>query len=79
VSFHYQELPFEYPRGKPVEKWLIGLGTGLVTRGGKTKFDFALQAGKSGVIGENGLEDRLVRFYVGIVGGEVWTRRGSQR
>jgi hypothetical protein len=79
VSFNYQELPFDSPRGKPVNKYLIGLGTGLVAGGGKTKFDLAIQAGKVGAIGENGLEDRLVRFYLGIVGGEVWARRGTQR
>ena len=79
VSFNYQELPFDHPRGHPVDKYLIGLGTGLVTRSGNTKFDFAIQAGKVGAIGENGLEDRLVRFYLGIVGGEVWSRRATQR
>ena len=79
VSFNYQELPFDHPRGKPVDKYLVGLGTGLVTRDGKTKFDLAILAGKVGAIGENGLEDRLVRFYFGIVGGEVWTRRATRR
>jgi long-subunit fatty acid transport protein len=79
VSVNYEELPFDHPRGKPIEKILVGLGTGLSARGGKAKFDFAIQVGKVGAIGENGLEDRLVRLHFGLVGGEVWTRRGGQR
>ena len=48
VSFNYEELPFDYPRGHTVTKWLAGIGTGIIVRDGHAKFDFAIQAGKVG-------------------------------
>jgi hypothetical protein len=79
VSFHYQELPFDHPAGQSVSKYLVGLGTGVSVMDGRGKFDIAIQAGKTGSIGENGVEDRLFRLYLGIVGGEAWTRRAGGR
>lgn len=78
VSFNYSELAFDHPAGKSVNKVLIGLGTGLPVQGGRAKFDIALQGGKSGALNENGLEDRLIRLYVGLVGGESWSRRAPR-
>jgi hypothetical protein len=78
VSFNYQQLAFDHPQGKTVDKFLIGLGTGLSVQGGRGKFDIAIQAGKSGALNDNGLEDRLIRLYVGLVGGEKWSRRAPQ-
>jgi long-subunit fatty acid transport protein len=79
LSFNFQELPFDHPTGQKIERYLVGLGTGVEMMGGKGKFDFAIQGGKTGAIGENGIEDRLVRFYIGLAGGEAWTRRAGRQ
>jgi len=79
VSFNYQELPFDHPRDSSIEKFLVGIGSGLIVRNGSAKFDFAIQAGKVGALNTNGLEDRLIRVYVGLVGAERWTRRAGRQ
>ncbi|MFH1756253.1 MAG: hypothetical protein ABIA59_11195 [Candidatus Latescibacterota bacterium] len=76
-SFNYQRLPYDFPAGERIRKILFGLGTGLNIGGGKAKMDVALQAGKVGSLSNNTLEDRLVRFYVSVVGSEVWKRKGE--
>jgi hypothetical protein len=75
LSFNYQELPYEQPLGKTVNKVLFGLGTGLLFGGGRGKIDLALQAGKIGSINDNLLEDRIFRIYLGVSGSEAWKRK----
>jgi hypothetical protein len=77
LSLNYQELPFDHPAGRAVEKFLVGFGTGLTILDGKGKFDVAFSGGKIGAIGDNGVEDRVFRLYIGVSGGEVWRRRGG--
>lgn len=87
AGFHYAKLPFTFPGpdavtnsdGEVVTKYLVSLGTGIKIRGGKGKLDIALAAGKDGSLGANGIEDRLIRLYVGISGSEAWKRRGGER
>jgi len=57
---------------------MFSLGTGVVLRGGKGKFDIGIQAGRAGSLGTNGIEDRLVRVYLGIAGGEEWKKKGGE-
>jgi len=78
LGLNYQQLPYEYPVGENVEKFLFSLGTGVVLRGGKGKFDIGIQAGRAGSLGTNGIEDRLVRIYFGIAGGEAWKKKGGE-
>lgn len=78
LSFNYQELPYDHPVGNPVDKFLIGIGTGISLQGGRGKIDIAFQGGKTGALNSNGLEDRLIRLYVGLVAGEVWSRRAAR-
>jgi long-subunit fatty acid transport protein len=78
VGFNYQRLPFEYPGAQAVTRYLVSLGTGVGIKGGKGKLEFALQLGKAGSLGANGLEDRLIRVYLGVAGGEIWRRKGGE-
>ena len=78
AGFNYQRLPLEFPAGEAVNKYLVSLGTGIPIRGGKGKVDIAFLVGKNGSIGTNGIEDRLFRVYLGISGGETWTRKGEE-
>jgi hypothetical protein len=77
-GFKYELLPFEYPDGEKVEKYLVSLGTGVKVRGGKGKLDIGIQGGRVGSLGKNGIEDRLVRIYLGIAGGEEWKKKGAE-
>jgi long-subunit fatty acid transport protein len=74
-SMNYQRLPYDFPAGQRIRKIMFGIGTGLNLSGGKAKIDMALQAGKVGSLGKNTVDDRLVRFYVGISGSEIWKRK----
>lgn len=77
-GFKYDKLPFEYPAGEKVERYLASIGTGVRVRGGKGKLDIGIQAGRAGSLGSNGIEDRLVRIYLGIAGGEEWKKKGGE-
>jgi hypothetical protein len=77
-GFKYELLPFEYPEGEKVERYLASIGTGVRVRGGKGKLDIGIQAGRAGSLGTNGIEDRLVRVYLGIAGGEEWKKKGAE-
>lgn len=78
LGFSYQRLPFDYPAGQTVNRYILSLGTGLGIRGGKGKLELAFQVGKTGSIDTNGLEDRLIRVYLGVAGGEAWRRKGGE-
>jgi hypothetical protein len=78
VSANYQKLPYDFPAGETLRKLLFGFGTGLLLGDGRGKIDIAIQAGKLGSISRNTLEDRVVRLYIGISGGEVWKRKAIQ-
>ncbi len=78
LGFSYQRLPFEYPEGQTVNRYIMSLGTGLGIKGGKGKLELAFQVGKTGTLGTNGLEDRLIRIYLGVAGGEAWRRKGGE-
>jgi hypothetical protein len=78
VGFNYQRFPYDFPAGKKVEKFLVSLGTGVVVKGGKGKLDIAIQGGRAGSRGTNGIEDRLVRIFLGISAGEEWKRKGAE-
>ena len=77
AGFNFQRFPLEFPEGERVNKYLVSLGTGIPIRKGKGKVDVALVFGKDGSIASNGLEDRLVRLYIGVAGGEAWKRKGE--
>jgi len=77
-GFKYEQAPFEYPAGEKVEKFLVTIGTGVRVRGGKGKLDIGIQGGRAGSLGANGIEDRLVRLYIGIAGGEEWKKKGAE-
>ncbi len=79
LSLSYQRLPYDYPSGEHIRKMLFGLGTGLNFADGKAKIDIAFVAGKVGSLNTNTIEDRLVRFYVGVTGSEIWRRKGQGR
>lgn len=76
TSFQWERLPFEFPPGESVSRYLVGLGTGILIGDGKGKVDIAVRVGATGSAGTNGLEDRLFRVYVGLTGSEVWKRKG---
>ncbi len=78
VGFSYGRLPFDYPEGNKVDKYLVSLGTGIKIRGGKGKLDIAVVAGKDGSLGANGIENRLIRVYLGVSGSEAWRRKGAE-
>ncbi len=78
-SAAFETLPYEYPAGEKINTSSASLGTSLHLRGGKGKIDIALQAGRTGSLGRNGLEDRFLRFYFSLAGGEVWKRHRADR
>jgi long-subunit fatty acid transport protein len=78
-SVSYARLPYDFPTGQRIRKIMFGLGTGLNLSSGKAKLDIAILAGKAGSLSKNTLDDRLVRFYVGITGSEIWQRKGQGR
>jgi hypothetical protein len=86
LSLSYHELPFAYP-GDPVNdpdnqrqvtSYLVGFGTGFEIGSGRGKIDLGILVGRQGSIAENGIEDRLVRVYLGLSGSEVWKRKGGR-
>lgn len=78
LGFNYQTLPFDYPQGEKLSKFLVSLGTGFSIKNGMGKVDLAVQFGQVGSLKSNGLEDRLIRVYVGICGSELWKRKGGR-
>lgn len=79
LGFNYGRYPFDFPQGRGVTRYLVSLGTGMKIRDGKGRLDIAIAAGKDGSLGENGIEDRLFRVYLGVSGSEAWKRRGGER
>jgi hypothetical protein len=78
LGFNYQTLPFDHPGGEQLTKFLVGVGTGFSVKDGLGKIDVALQFGQTGSMDSNGIEDRLIRVYVGICGSELWKRKGGR-
>lgn len=78
LGFNYGRIPFDFPEGKDVKKYLVSVGTGIKIRNGKGKVDLAIAAGKDGSISANGIEDRLFRIYLGLSGSEAWKRRSTE-
>ncbi len=82
LSFSYHELPFDYPlepaNRKQVTSYLVGFGTGFKVGDGRGKIDLGILVGTQGSIADNGLEDRLVRIYLGLSGSEIWKRKGGR-
>jgi hypothetical protein len=79
LGFNYQQLPFGHPNEELVNKVTFGLGSGIYIKGGKGKVDLGLVVGRVGSIDKNGIEDRLIRLYVGVSGSELWKRKGVRR
>jgi hypothetical protein len=75
LSLSWERLPYDFPEGERITRIVGGVGAGLNFRDGKGKIDFALQTGKIGSKDANGLETRLLRFYVGVSGSEAWKRK----
>jgi long-subunit fatty acid transport protein len=66
--------PYDEPAGSRIDSYLVQLGTGWLSRSGKGKVDIALQAGVTGNVDTNGLEDRVFRIFIGVSGAEIWRR-----
>lgn len=75
LSVSWEQLPYDYPAGEPIRRIVAGLGTGLHFRDGKGRIDFAIQTGKVGSKGRNGLETQILRLYVGVSGAEIWQHK----
>ena len=70
----WTRLPYDYPAGERITGILFELGLGLKFRSGRGKIDLAFQAGTTGDLSTNGIEDRVFRVYLGLSGAEVWRR-----
>jgi len=70
----YSKLPYDFPEGKRINSYMAELGMGLIFRSGKGKVDLTLQAGLTGDLSTNNLENTVIRFFVGLSGAEVWRR-----
>lgn len=78
VSFNYYTLPFDYPQGQEISRYLVGFGTGFEYGQGRGKIDLGFLVGKQGSVADNGIEDRLIRIYLGLSGSELWKRKGGR-
>jgi hypothetical protein len=70
----FTKLPYDNPAGSRIDSYLVEFGTGWKSRSGKGKVDITLQGGVTGSIDTNGLENRVIRIFVGVSGAEVWRR-----
>lgn len=70
----FTRLPYDFPRGSRVDSYLFELGTGWASRSGKAKIDVTLQGGVTGSVDRNGLENRVIRLFIGLSGAEEWRR-----
>jgi hypothetical protein len=77
ISFNYYQLPFESPQGQTISRFLVGFGTGVEYGDGRGKIDLGFLVGKQGSVEDNGIEDQLIRIYLGLSGSEMWKRRGG--
>jgi hypothetical protein len=75
VGFYEDRWHLELPAGKPVRSRFFTLGTGFNLPGGPGSIDLSLALGQIGSLGDNGLDERVVRFGVGISAGETWSKR----
>jgi len=81
-GFSYEKLPYQHPGlvaadAADIRKVLFSVGTGVNIFGGRGKLDLAVQFGSQGSIDENGIQDRMIRIYIGANGSEAWRRKGQ--
>ncbi len=78
-SSSWEEFPYTVPNAAAVTRIAGTVGTGWKFRGERGKLDVALQFVRTGSIGSNGLQNRAVRFYVGIGGAETWSHTRERK
>lgn len=81
-GFSYEKLPYQHPgiaSAEPadVRRILFSIGSGVNIFGGRGKLDLAVQFGRQGSRDDNGIQDRMIRFYIGANGSEAWRRKGT--
>jgi len=79
LSLSVGKLPYRYPPGQDIWEYALGLGTGFEIAHGSGRIDLALRAGKRGSLADNRLEERYLKLFVGVTGGEVWKRKRVRR
>ncbi|MCK4236785.1 MAG: hypothetical protein KAX38_06675, partial [Candidatus Krumholzibacteria bacterium] len=63
----------------PVKGRFFTIGTGFPLPGGPGSIDFSLEFGQIGSIDDNGLDEKIMRFGLGLSVSESWMRRKEGR
>ena len=81
LRFGYYEdrWHLQFPAGEGVTARFVTLGTGLPIPGGSGSVDISLELGQIGSIGNNGLDERVMRLGIGLNVSEPWSRRKPGR
>jgi hypothetical protein len=79
VGFYEDRWHVELPAGKPVKSRFFTLGTGFKLPGGPGVIDLSIEAGQIGSVGDNGVDERVLRMGVGISAGESWSKRKAEQ
>ncbi len=77
---YYENLwHIEVPRGEDLKSRFITLGSAIDLPGGPGSLDYALEFGKIGSSGKNGIEEKVMRVSISISVSEAWKKRKIER
>ena len=81
LRFGYYEdrWHLQFPEGEGVTARFVTLGTGFPIPGGPGSVDISLEFGQIGSMGDNGLDERVMRIGIGINVSEPWSKRKPGR
>ncbi len=64
--------------GNPLRETTLHLGTGFDLKNSLGRLDLGFEYGSLGSFGQNGREERTLRFMLGFSGQEIWSRRSPR-
>ncbi|HVO76727.1 MAG TPA: hypothetical protein VMT60_01955 [Candidatus Bathyarchaeia archaeon] len=79
LGFYENRWHLEYPAGRSVTSRFVTFGTGFSLPGGPGALDVSFEAGQTGSIGNNGVDERVFRIAVGLSASEAWSKRKTER
>jgi len=79
LGFFEDRWHLEYPDGRPVRSRFVTFGSGFGLPGGPGAVDLSFEIGQIGSVNDNGVDERVFRFAVGLSASEAWSVRKAKR
>jgi hypothetical protein len=79
LGFFEDRWHLEYPDGRPVRSRFVTFGSGFGLPGGPGAVDLSFEIGQIGSVNDNGVDERVFRFAVGLSASEAWSVRKTKR